>query len=212
MFLTGTIQARAQEPHAFVGGSFVLTQWRTEQVNEGTPSTTYRTSTTRSLLRGFAVDAGVFVTPHFAIGLEFSRPFERADVTSSTRYAFAGRPVVSSDYREAMMLGTVRGIWSRGSHAQAGVVGGAGLLYGSSVEQISGAQSSSSPTPVNKQFFGVMGGGEMALSIGRHLRIVPDGRFYRVQRDSIVDGGQPLASLGLPKTFVQTRVGLRVVW
>jgi hypothetical protein len=127
--LTFALEASAQSPAAFVGGGIVLSQWHLEPPHQGSPSLRYFTSTPDSLLTGFSADVGVFLSPHFAIGGEFSRPFQRTDITSTNNYMLRVTEI-HSRYCESSLFATVRGVWPVGSSGRAGVLGGAGLLVG----------------------------------------------------------------------------------
>jgi len=209
--LTVSANARAQPAAAFVGGGFVLSQWHVDQSYRGSPSLTYYPSTTDSLLTGLGAEVGVFLSPNLAIGGEFRRPFQRADISTSNSYMLVFENI-QSQYRESSVFGTVRGVWRVGSRGHVGVVGGGGLLIGSSLERIvrTGLTSSSEAEQhVSHSFFGTMFGGEFAVAVNRRVSIVPDARLYVVNRGEI-SPNNPGYYLGLPTTFFQSHVGVRI--
>jgi hypothetical protein len=60
---------------------------------------------------------------------------------------------------------------------------------------------------VTESFFGIMFGGEFAIAFNRHVSIVPDARFYVVDRGEVTKPGYYLE---LPTTLFQSHVGVRV--
>ena len=127
------------------------------------------------MLTGFGAEVGVFLSPNLAIGAEFRRPFQRADISTSNSYMLVFEQI-QSRYRETSAFGTVRGVWRVGSRGRVGVVGGAGLLIGYSLERIirTGVTSSSETEQhVSNTFFGTMFGGEFVIAASASCRM-PD--------------------------------------
>jgi hypothetical protein len=69
--------------------------------------------------------------------------------------------------------------------------------------------STETPQHVSHSFFGTLFGGEFAVALNRRVSIVPDARLYVVNRGEI-KMTNPGYYLGLPTTFFQSQVGVRV--
>ena len=193
----------------------MLSQWHVDQHYHGSPSITYHPSTTDSLLLGFGVEGGVFLSAHLAIGGEVRRPFQRAAISSFNSY-FVSQGI-QSQYRETSVFGTVRGVWRVGNRGRVGVVGGGGLLIGNSSEVVittTGISPFSTTEQhvrqVTRSFFGTMFGGEFAIVVNRRISIVPDARLYIVKRGEVLKSDNPGAYLGLPINLFQALIGVRI--
>jgi len=207
--------AFAQDPSAYVGGSFfVSTQDSHEQGSEpGLPRTGVGGTTW-----GGTGEIGVFVLPNLGVGVEFTLPARIAGV-QETDYlqVFQTR----SRYRDMTIAAVARG-YTPGRHGvRAAAVGGV-LFVEESVFQSRAYAAGSFPN-FSRDFgpfsgeeestrwtTGFVAGGDVEIALSRRFSIVPQMRVEWVRRSE--DPSEPVWVLGLSSWVLRPAIGVRAAF
>ncbi len=206
----------AQESSGYVGAAITTSAFASHSVDAGTPSTTYANSTTDTSLTGVAVEAGWFISPRWGVGVEFTQPLRRANLIS--QYGYFSPSITISRYRESVILGTARVRLAEKGYLRAELVGGAGIVRGSSLQRVSEGRFGSNTfgpfgdeREVTGQMIGAMLGADLVAAATRHVSVVPQFRMLTIRRGSVISG-IPFASFGLNTIVAGGAVGIRVAF
>jgi hypothetical protein len=161
-----------------------------------------------------AVEGG-WSRPRWALGVEWAQPFRRVNITSRLDYIFSPSITVSR-YRESTLLGITRFPLPGTGVVQAALVGGVGVVRGSSLQRISqgrfgsGAFGPFGPEQeVVAHAIATMLGGEMLIGVTRHVAVLPQMRLLIIPRGSVVEGGA-FPQFGFNSVLYRGGVGIRI--
>jgi hypothetical protein len=166
---------------------------------------------------GVTVEAGGFLTPRVALGVEVSVP-DRFTSTQQTDYVRVFQH--ESRHRDAAISGLVRGIVGSG-RVRLGIVGGGGLVQESTLQR---RRDQLGPIPTFPPVFGpyseeyaftrwtvaALAGADVEVGITRHVAVVPQVRAHFVRRtNNPSDQGW---ALGLNSFVLRPAVGVRATF
>jgi hypothetical protein len=213
-----TAIANAQDPRVYVGGAFTISSWSIQNVSAGTPNLTFTNTGDNSPAAGIVGEAGLFVSPRVAIGVEIGQAF-RKGLTQT--HGYINPYVLESQYRDLTLFGVVRYQLNMG-RVRAALVGGAGPVQESSLERAaSGRYGSTLATVVYDPFgpetevtnwtFGATFGADIIIKATRHLSVVPQVRVLTIPRGDF-EGGPASVSFGLSAVVYRAGIGVRVAF
>lgn len=214
--------AIAQDTHPYASGAIEMATWGVHSWLDGSPSLTFINSSDDGTVLGVVGEAGVFFGRNVGVGAEIDVPLARAGVTNEHGYFNPYRRL--SQYQEWRVFGVVHGYVPAGRRVRAGILGGGGIVFPSTVDQKSTCNFDFNipctafvpDQEMTHLLFGAIIGGEVAIQATDHLSIVPQFRAVWVARgDSsslTVAAEQPLASLGIDRVSYHAGIGLRVTF
>jgi hypothetical protein len=204
IFLRGSAPAIAEESRGYAGVSgLVSTQGSHVQGSAPSLPTTGAGGTTV----GVGLEAGAFLTPRIALGVEVSVPHRFTSI-QETDYSRVFQQ--KSRHRDVALSGVVRTVLGSSSRLRVDLVAG-GSVINESTQQQRRDQQSSLPMyppvfgPYSDEYsfarwtVGALAGADVEMSIGPHIALVPQIRAHFIRRSS--DPSQQGWALGL-NTFV----------
>lgn len=207
--------ATAQEARGYAGAALTLSTVGVHSISGGSPSTTYDNASSETWARGVTGEAGWFFKKSLAIGVEFTAPFARNELTSVRTYLVAPRSLTSR-YREQTLFAVLGWHVGTPTRIRTVIVGGGGVVLGSSLERLAQHQGASSAsvfgpygdeTSVSGGMLGATGGADVTIAMSRHLSVAPQVRVLTVMRGRISDS--LFGDLGLPKVAYRIGLGVR---
>jgi hypothetical protein len=196
--------ALAQDSKAYIGaGGFVSVQGSHRQGSAPSLPTTGAGGTTG----GVAVEAGGFVTPSTALGVEVSLP-RRFTSIQETDYSRVFQQ--KSRHRDVALSGIVRTILGSSSRLRVNLVAGGGVVNESTRQQRRDQQGLLPMYPpvfgpysdeysFTRWTVGALAGADVEMTIAPHVALVPQIRAHFIRRSS--DPSEQGWALGL-NTFV----------
>lgn len=213
--LGGPAIAGAQDARGYVGGAGMVSVQGSHRQGTG-PS--LPTTGAGGTAMGGTVEAGGFLSPRVALGIEVSVP-RRFTSTQETDYLRVFQQ--ESRHRDAAISGVLRAIIGSASRVRVAVVGGAGFVQ-ESTRQRRRDQVGLLPTyppvfgPYSEDYVftrwtaAALAGADVEIAIGRHVALVPQMRVHVVRRTS--DPSQPGWALGLSSVIVRPAIGVRALF
>ena len=169
-------------------------------------------------MTGGTVEAGRFLSPRVALGIEVSVP-RRFTSTQETDYLRVFQQ--ESRHRDVAISGVFRGILGSAGRVRVAVVGGGGFVQESTRQR---RRDQEGLLPTSPPVFGpysedytftrwtaaALAGADLEIAMGRHVALVPQMRVHFVRRTS--DPSQPGWALGLSSVIVRSAIGVHVVF
>jgi hypothetical protein len=214
VLLTPPGLASAQEFRGYVGGGVSYSSWAVDDVHGGSPSSSFGNVSPDTKVVGAIGEGGAFFRRRVALGVELGLPFQRQQILQDFPYRRLERMV---RYREQTVFVVVRGHWPEHGRFRAGVVGGAGVVFGSAAVRIAeDLPGSAVRGPFGPEFvetsttFGYSGGAELAIEATPRVSIVSPFRVLVTPRGD--PRGSFLATLGLPAASYRLGIGVRAAF
>ena len=204
--------ASAQDNRLYAGGSlFVSTQ---DSHRQGTAPSLPLTGVGGTTW-GIGAEFGGLVTQHVAIGVEFTLP-ARIESVQETDYSRVFQ--IESRYRDVTLSGVARFRTSPLGTVRIAAVAGGGLVHESALQRrrdglslLGDASSGFGPygeeIPTERWTTGVVFGGDVEVTVSRHLSVVPGLRIHWVRRSD--DAGELMWFLGLSSVVWRPGFSLR---
>jgi hypothetical protein len=215
--LTGT--ARAQTTRGYVGAAITLAPWSVQSVSGGSPSTSFSNQSPDTTLTNVTAESAWYFTPNSALGVEVMMPLRRNTIHQEFSY-FSPR-LRDSAYQETLALVVVRRDRRLSPRATAALGAGGGFVHGTSRDRYAQGHFGSSDyepfgpeqAQVSKTSLGLTVGAELAVTLVRHLDLVPGFRLLFVDRGGPRDDPEPFfGSLGLPDLTCRFGIGVRATF
>jgi hypothetical protein len=218
VFLCAAGPVDAQTAHGYAGAAITVAPWRVQSVSGGSPSTSFSNQGPDTTVTDITAEGAWYFTPKSALGAEVVMPWQRAEIHQEFRY-FSPQ-LRYSRYQETLALVVVRRDRRLAPRAAIAVVAGGGFVHGTSHERrASGHFGSPDYGPfgpeeeVSKTSLGVTVGADLAVTLVRHLDLVPRFRLLFVDRGGPRDDGEPFfGSLGLPDLVYRVGIGVRATF
>jgi hypothetical protein len=167
---------------------------------------------------GVTVEAGAFLTPRVALGIEVSLP-RRFTSTQETDYVRVFQQ--ESRHRDISISGLFRGVAGSARRVRLGIVGGGGFVQQSTRQR---RRDQEGPLPTFPPMFGpysdeysftrwtvaVLVGADVEIAITSHVALVPQMRAHFVRRSS--DPSQLGWALGLSSVVLRPAIGVRAAF
>lgn len=207
--------AGAQDARVYVGGAGMLSVQGSHRQGSG-PS--LPTTGAGGTAIGATMEAGGFLTPRVALGIEVSVP-RRFTSTQETDYLRVFQQ--ESRHRDVAISILFRGMVGSASRVRLGVVGGGGFVQESTRQR---RRDQEGPLPTFPPVFGpyseeysfmrwtvaALAGADVEIAIGSHVALVPQMRVHFVRRTS--DPSQPGWALGLSSVILRPAIGMRAAF
>ena len=211
----GISHAGAQDARAYVGGGGMLS---TQDAHRQGSAPSLPTTGAGGTTIGVTAEAGTFLTPRIALGMEIGLPRRFTSVQEIDHLrAFQ----YESRHREMTISGLVRVMAGFGHGVQLGVVGGGGFVQESTRQR---RRDQMGPLPTFPPVFGpysqehsftrwtvaAVVGADVAIAITPRVAVVPQVRAHFVRRSS--DPSQPGWALGLSSIVLRPAIGVRATF
>jgi outer membrane protein with beta-barrel domain len=207
--------ALAQESQAYIGaGGFVSTQGSHRQGSAPSLPTAGAGGTTV----GVGFEAGAFLTPRIALGVEVSLP-SRFTSIQETDYSRVFQQ--KSRHRDVALSGVVRTVLGPSSRLRVGLVAGGGVVSESTRQQRRDQQGLL-PTyppvfgPYSDEYsftrwtLGALAGADIEMAIAPHVALVPQIRAHFIRRSS--DPSEQGWALGLDTLVLRPALSVRTTF
>ena len=211
----GPATAAAQEGRVYVGAAGMAT-FQDSHRQGSSPS--LPTSGAGGSAIGVTVEAGGFLTPRVALGVEMSLP-ARFTATQQTDYLRVFQQ--QSRHRDAAISGVVRRIVGSGDGVRVGIVGGGGVVQEDTLQR---RRDQLGPLPTFPPVFGpyseeyaftrwtvaALAGADVEFAVTRHVAVVPQIRAHFVRRSTSTS--EQGWFLGLNSFMLRPAVGIRATF
>jgi hypothetical protein len=211
----GTATASAQDARAYAGVGGLLSIQGSHRQGSG-PS--LPTTGADGTAVGVTADAGAFLTPRVAIGLEVSLP-RRFTAVQETQYMRVFQQ--ESRHRDVIISGLLRAVINPAQRVQLGVVGGGGVVQESTRQR---RRDHEGLLPTYPPGFGpysdeyaftrwtaaALVGVDLAIAIAPRVAVVPQLRVHFVRRSS--EPSQQGWALGLSSVVLRPAIGVRAAF
>jgi hypothetical protein len=167
---------------------------------------------------GVTVEAGGFLTPRVALGVEVSLP-DRFTSTQQTNYVRVFQQ--ESRHRDVAISGLVRRKFGSGGGVRVGIVGGGGLVQEDTLQRRrdqAGPIATFPPVfgPYSEEFaftrwtLAALAGADVEFAVMRHVAVVPQIRAHFVRRSTSTS--EQGWFLGLNSFVLRPAVGIRATF
>jgi hypothetical protein len=203
--------AAAQDARGYVGGGAAITPWSPESNSSGA-SLSFDNTSDDNWAPAVQLEAGVFVSRHVGLGLEFALPARRA-VDQTYGYALLGYRA-EIRYREAPLFAVLR-LHPTGRPPGLSFVAGAGMVHQDGFERRAsriGLTTAYGPfgpeTRTSRRTWGATAGLDAVLPLGSRVRLVPQIRAVYVERGETFEADE-FADLGVRAVSYRLALTLR---
>jgi hypothetical protein len=211
----------AQDGRPYVGGAVEASTFGTHSWT-GSPSLSYNNATDDSLITAIVVEGGEFFSNNMAIGAEIKIPVGRSTIAQGHGYFNPYNRL--SRFQEGSLFVVFHGYTSIGRRVRVGILGGAGLVFASSLDRISTCNFDtripcapfSPEQEATATALGAALGGDVVVQATRHLSVVPQFRVVWVGRGDLASLSHAVnpsvVSLGLDQLAYRAAIGLRATF
>jgi hypothetical protein len=208
----------AQTTRGYAGVAITVAPWNVQSVSGGSPSTSFSNESPDTTITDVTAEGGWYFTPNSAVGVEVVMPRRRNEIHQVFRY-FSPQLRYSA-YQETLTLFVVRRDRRLAERVAAAIVAGGGFVHGTSRERrAAGHFESPDYEPfgpeedVSKTSLGLTVGADLAVTLVRHLDLVPRFRLLFVNRGGPRDDPEPFfGSLGLRDLTYRVGIGVRATF
>jgi hypothetical protein len=211
----GVATASAQDAGAYAGMGGMLSIQGSHRQGSG-PSLPTTGADGTSV--GVTAEAGAFLTPRVAIGLEVSLP-RRFTSVQETQYLRVFQQ--ESRHRDVIVSGLLRAVINPAQRVRLGIVGGGGVVQESTRQR---RRDHEGPLPTYPPVFGpysdeyaftrwtaaALVGADVEIAIASRVTVVPQLRVHLVRRSS--DPSQQGWALGLNSVVLRPAIGVRAAF